>query len=176
VRFSLWLLLTISVPALAKNVSCEVAQALSDPQLAKNEKFWHQLGELSNAGKYDDANIAKLLAEHGVKIAEPKLLTAAQEGAAFSGPSYTMNSKAMKDVEKLPGHLRDKFNQFLESIGTDSTASMESLRSQPGKWRLEKLEGYRDGWSVRLNHGYRVAFHKKDGVLEIFDVTKSATH
>lgn len=178
-RYSLIFLLFIAIPCFAK-ISCEVAEALTNPKLAQNEKFWQQLGELSNKGKYDSENISKLLAEHGVTVSEAKSLAGMTKvGTVHLTPksTYMISNDASKEVAKLPGHLRTKFNDFLESLGTDGNASLQNFRANPGRWNLKKLEYAQNSYSVRLNDGYRVGFEiGKDGNLNITNVSKKYTH
>jgi mRNA-degrading endonuclease RelE of RelBE toxin-antitoxin system len=181
VRFSLALLLFFAIPSFAK-VSCEVAEALTNPKLAQNEKFWQQLGELSNKGKYDSENISKLLAEHGVTVGEAKSLAGmTKTGTVHLTPkaSYMITNDASKEVAKLPGHLRGKFNDFLEVLGPDGNSSLQNLRANPGRWNLKKLLPVfgENSYSARLNGGYRVTFAvEKDGSMSIMSVSKTFTH
>lgn len=179
--FKILIALFIALPAQAK-ISCEITEALANPNLANNQKFWSQLNELSRTNKYNEENLKKLLKEHGLIISDPKPLTMVKESTTFlsSNQAYTVSGNAGKQIEKLPTNLRNKFEEFLQTLGPSGEASLKNFRDQPGRWNLKKPEMYginSNVHTVRLNHGYRVAFRPtKDGIIEILEVSKDVTH
>lgn len=173
-KFLSLIFLLVSVVASA-NPSCEGLQKLK-PALRDNPNFWNAYAEKPPR---NDAELQKFI-ENFEKEHHPTNATAVAHAAndVPTGPRYRLTQSANKDLKKIssqPG-LRMKLDQFLQLAHKDQKTFYHELRSQPGKWSLEKIREF-DGYSVRLNDGYRVVFREtEDGMIDIINFSKTATH
>lgn len=154
--------------------SCLISDALKDPQLSKNPKFWEEYSSLLEKGvSSDDA----------IKRARNKLETNSKESSVASkGISLgtavrrlEYNKRAQHELKSLPKNLKGKVDEFLE-IALKPRGFAE-IRNNPGRWHWEKIPQFGpNAQSVRLNGGYRVLFDLKDDELIIREINKGHIH
>lgn len=167
-------LLLISFEASA---SCLLTDALKDPQLSGNAKFWEEYSTLSAKGQISDKDMQSLIAKH-TKSAENHSSSSNTAAKSEKTIAYQLklNSQAQKDVSRLSKNLKEKMDEFMDLAVQKN--GLQKIRENPGRWRLEKvIENHRTYQTVRLNDGYRVLFDvDASGELKIFGVNKSVTH
>lgn len=153
---------------------CLLNEALKDPKLSGNAKFWEELSELNAKGKVSDQKLKELISKYDGNIVSP---AAAPVSPAMFAKSarLTIQSKAEKEIKVLPKGLKGKVDEFLDIAL--KPRGMQELRSNPGRWNLEhiKAEGP-NTYSVRLNDGYRVLFDFKDDALQVRRVNREQIH
>lgn len=163
----------ISVPAGATD--CLLNQALKDPNLSSNPKFWEDLSQLSEKGKPSDQAVKALIARHGGHIDGSDTRTNAGAPSFNKPVSLIMDHKAEKEIHALPKNLKSKVDEFLEVAL--KPGGMHELHENPGRWHLEKIvqEGNK-AHTVRLNDGYRILFDYSDDGLKVRRVNKGQIH
>jgi plasmid maintenance system killer protein len=188
-RTILYVCIFFSTSVFAGEISCNITNALMNPRLQEDQKFWQELGDLGAAGKYDNHNIENLLKKYdvavpseGMSASAPKSLEGFEKkSTAYLSPqgSYSISNNAEKDIGKLQNGLRKKFDEFLTTVGGGKD-SLKAIRANPGRWGLEKLAPGQlgeDTYSVRLNSAYRAVFRlDREGLIEITAVSKTLTH
>jgi hypothetical protein len=178
-RLFVFVLIVFSHVAGAAPLSCNVAKALSSPKIANKAEFWREFGNLMALKESNEAKVLDLLAKYGVEVSAQSGVTipAASDSASISPLSpYTVTPEATKDIEKLPTHLRERFDVFLQ-VMAQGKGGMGTFREQSERWNLEKLNFDSTTHTVRLNAAYRVSFRTlPDGTYEILDVTNAITH
>ena len=72
-------------------------------------------------------------------------------------------SKVEKTLDKLPSHILEKFNQWVEDIECDGWLKVKSIK----KYRDHYLKGNRKGQrSARLSRSYRIIYKTtRDGII-----------
>lgn len=151
---------------------CLLNEALKNPALNSNPKFWEDLSQLSEKGKPSDDQVTALIARHGGKV--ERTSGPSSEGSFLKKPtSLSVAHKAEKEIHALPKNLRAKVDEFLE-IALKS-GGMQEIRENPGRWHLEKLNGTK-AHTVRLNDGYRILFDYSDEGLKVLRVNREQIH
>lgn len=91
--------------------------------------------------------------------------------------SIALTKRAEKEANNLQPHLRSKFDEFVKDISVVNGPSELSRQ-----WMVEQI-GYYDmgaltnGYSVRLNSGYRVIFEfSAETGVSVVSISKTATH
>ncbi|MBX2989347.1 MAG: hypothetical protein KF802_15775 [Bdellovibrionaceae bacterium] len=167
------LILLISLEGRAKN-NCLLAEALRDPKLSSNMDFWREYAALNerSKGAVAEADLQRLTSKYRVSGA-----AAATPPSAFvpSTSRLDVHHRARKEINDLPGHLRQKVDEFLATAL--QPGGMTQIRANRGRWNFEKLNQFgQDSYSVRLNDGYRVLFDLKGDELTIRRVNKGQIH
>lgn len=162
-------------------VNCDTAKMLSHPDLAKNAKFWEELASLNNPS---DSAIKSLIEKHqGLSSVNPTQISSVSsakitDGVNVGGASSMLTSErvslarsAQKSVEELPEHIRGNFDKFVQTVNSEGA---NGLYKQPGKWRPEKYRNTKnnfDGYSARLDRGYRVIFKiDENNLVRVIDI------
>lgn len=151
---------------------CLLNEALKNPELSANAKFWEELSELNAKGKLSDQQIKSLIEKHGGSFSA----TPAQINPAFQkSAKLDIQNRASKEIKGLPANLKGKVDEFLDIAL--KPGGMQELYNNPGRWHLEhiKAEGP-NTYTIRLNEGYRVLFDYKDGELQVRRVNKGQIH
>ena len=83
-------------------------------------------------------------------------------------------SKIKKALDRLPSHIVEKFNQWVEDIECDGWLKVKNIY----KYRDHYLKGKRKGQrSARLSRSYRIIYKAtRDGVIHIIKVEKVTKH
>ncbi|HLG20279.1 MAG TPA: type II toxin-antitoxin system RelE/ParE family toxin [Bdellovibrionota bacterium] len=81
--------------------------------------------------------------------------------------------RVQKELDRLPGHIRDKFQGWVEAV---ERAGMEEVRKLKG-YHDEPLHGQRRGQrSIRLSRGYRAIYEERADhtvmVARVIEVSK----
>ena len=148
---------------------CLMSEALKDPKLAQNGKFWEEYSGLAAKGEIPYDKMQALINKHGgfsdgKSGAEPKTFK--------KSISLEVQHKAEKEIKALPKSLKEKVDEFLELAL--KPGGMQEVRNNPGRWRLEKLH---DGsHTVRLNDGHRIKFQEDGDNLIILRVNADQIH
>lgn len=154
------------------SANCLLDQALKDPVLNANSDFWSEFNALGKKGKLSDSQFSALMKKHGgqeVKKSESKILDQPRS------LQFSVSHKAEKEVSALPKSLRQEFDKFLEVVVKPN--GLQEIRSQPGKWRLEKVVQFgENARTVRLNGGYRILFDVTPTGVTIRRVNKDQIH
>lgn len=176
------------------SLSCKMLKLLEAPEFRENASFWEGFAKISAKGEPSEANLLKLLEQHGIKPnSSPARGDSDDQASAAHGskrkvtlstpPSapYSLNSQAAKDLAKIQSQhgLKSKFEEFLKSI-PNGAKDLSHLKDHSNGWKLEKLSSAQFGehhYSVRLNQGYRVVFEAAaDGQVVIKHISKTVTH
>ncbi len=82
--------------------------------------------------------------------------------------------RAQKDIKKIPTHIADKLDEWIEAVETDG---IQEVRKIPG-YHDEPLKGNRQGQrSIRLSLSYRMIYEmNKKGVVEFVSVEEVNKH
>jgi mRNA-degrading endonuclease RelE of RelBE toxin-antitoxin system len=161
------LILLSSTISFASN--CLMAEALKDPKLAQNGKFWEEYSGLAAKGEVPYDQMQALISKHG-GLANSKSVPDAK--TFKKSISLEVQHKAEKEIKALPKSLKDKVDEFLELAL--KPGGMQEVRNNPGRWRLEKLH---DGThTVRLNDGHRIRFQEEGDSLVILRVNADQIH
>lgn len=85
-----------------------------------------------------------------------------------------LSKTALKQVLRVPVHIREKLYLWIENVGIDS---LEAVRKVPG-YHDEPLKGMRQGQrSIRLSKAYRAIYEIKDnGQIEFVEVIEVNKH
>lgn len=162
------LLIFATVPSFAAN--CLMADALKDPKLAQNTKFWEEYGALANKGQVPDDKMQALMAKHGAG-SETSASVAANKSFEKS-LMLEVHHKAEKEIKGLSKNLKQKVDEFLELAV--KPGGMKELYSNPGRWHYEKLH---DGThTIRLNGDYRVNFETSSDGIKVLRVNADQIH
>lgn len=151
---------------------CFLNEALKNPELNSNPKFWEELSRISRKGKPSDGEVQSLINQYtslGAKISEPTNVGSFQKSL-----SIFVHSKAEKEINSLPKNLKARVDEFLQ-LAT-KPGGMKELRENPGRWHLEKLKAGNNSHTVRLNDGYRVLFEHDSEGLRILRVNREQIH
>jgi proteic killer suppression protein len=82
-------------------------------------------------------------------------------------------SKVQKSLTKIPGHLRDKFTSWVESV---ELQGLEEVQKIPG-YHDHPLKGERDGQrAISLNKKYRAVYEIKKDEVEFVEVQEVNKH
>ncbi|HLT22723.1 MAG TPA: hypothetical protein VKZ84_04740 [Bacteriovoracaceae bacterium] len=153
--------------------SCLLTDALKDPALSNNEKFWEDYSALVSKGMNSDAALKQL---HSKFQTAPKV--SSSTGVAVGNPHarrLKYNKRAENELRTLPKNLKKKVDEFLEIAM--APRGFAKIRNNPGRWHWEKIPQFGpDAQSVRLNGGYRVLFDLKDNELVIREINKGHIH
>ncbi len=155
---------------------CHLTQQFGNPKLANDAKFWQELGPLAERG--DVKGVAALLSRRGIetRAAAAPVQLERRVASVSSANAFRMNHTAQKELSKLQPNLRDRANNFLGMAKNGRSALYAELRKNPGSWEFKKLKGS-EGFSVRLDGGYRLKWVEKPGdSIEIVNLNKTATH
>lgn len=167
--FGLW------TPFYSWSAHCLLTEILKNPALTSNQEFWEEYNQLSKKGKPSNEDLMALVKRHGGALEKPADAKPSTS-ASFSRPlELSLNNKAQKEINSLPKNLKEKVDEFLETaLRADG---IQEIRNNPGRWHLEKviLKGV-EGYTVRLNDGYRVFFDHNDKALTIRQVNKGTIH
>lgn len=161
------------------NFSCHLTQQLGNPKIASDAKFWEEFGRISDKGS--DRELADLLKRYNVdaRTSSAPARNAAQgerRAVAPAGPAYRMNNAAQKDLKKLQPNVRSRASEFLELAKGGRSDLYAALRRNQSSWEFKKLKAD-EGYSVRLDGGYRVQWIERPGdSIEIIHIDKTSTH
>jgi hypothetical protein len=148
---------------------CLMAEALKDPKLAQNGKFWEEYGILAAKGEVPTDQMKALIEKHGGLSSNPVVQNAKVVPKSLD---LNMSHKAKKEVQALAKELHGKFDEFLEIAL--KPGGIQEFYDNPGRWRPEKLH---DGThTVRLNDGHRVKFVKEGDSIEVIRVNAVNIH
>ena len=158
------------------SASCLLTDALKDPKLSGNARFWEEYSDLSAKGNISDKDMQSLIAKHTKSSDVKSTNTTPVKSEKMVAHPLKLNSQAQKDVSRLTKNLREKMDEFMDLAVQKN--GLQKIRENPGRWRLEKvIENHRTYQTVRLNDGYRVLFDiDPTGEVKIFGVNKSVTH
>ncbi|MNL24309.1 hypothetical protein D3C87_1457370 [compost metagenome] len=172
-RFLAALFLVFGVQAHA--TSCLLSDALKDPALSGNEKFWAEYGKLSPKDQHSDVAL-KALIEKYQGVGAGATQTASTVNSAGSGAlKLTIQHKAEKEIKHLQKHLKEKVDEFLEIAL--KPGGMQEIRNNPGRWHYERLSQFGDhAHSIRLNNGYRILFDLNGDTIEVRRVNAAQIH
>ncbi|MGZ3768691.1 MAG: type II toxin-antitoxin system RelE family toxin [Bdellovibrio sp.] len=150
---------------------CLLNEALKNPNLNSNPKFWEEFSKLSEKGTPSDRDLETLVNKYSGTATN---LSTSNPGVAFGKAlKISVHSNAEKEISSLPKNLRSKVDEFLE-IAT-KPGGLKEIRENPGRWHLEKLKKD-NSHTVRLNGGYRILFENDDEVLKILRVNREQIH
>ncbi len=153
--------------------SCLLTEALKDPVLSNNEKFWEDYSALVSKGVNSDVALRQL---HSKFQTSPKVNSS--PGVAVGNPHarrLSYNKRAQNELKTLPKNLKKKVDEFIEIAL--APRGFAEIRNTPGRWHWEKIPQFGpDAQSVRLNGGYRVLFDLKDNELIIREINKGHIH
>ncbi|MNL21559.1 hypothetical protein D3C87_1428560 [compost metagenome] len=148
---------------------CLMSEALKDPKLAQNGKFWEEYSSLAAGGEVPYDKMQALIAKHGGLANNNAVPEAKTFKKSFN---LEVQHKAQKEIKALPKGLKEKVDEFLELAL--KPGGMQEVRNNPGRWRLEKLHD--DTHTVRLNDGYRIKFQEEGDSLVIIRVNAEQIH
>lgn len=149
---------------------CLLSKAMSNPRIMSNEQFWNEYSVAIAQGKDSDTVLKHMMAKYkdapdtAVQIIAPSF----KKSIAMS-----LEKRAKKDVDHLPVHLKEKFDEFLNEV--TRPGGLKNLYSNPGRWHYEKLKAT-EHHTIRLNKGYRVLFDIKDDQIIIKQVNAAHIH
>ena len=85
-----------------------------------------------------------------------------------------LSKKAFKQLEKMPVHIIDKLDTWIEAVELDG---LERVGRIPG-YHDEPLKGNRQGErSIRLSKAYRAIYQiQKEGVDEFINIQEVSKH
>lgn len=159
----------------AHATSCILSDALKDPALSGNEKFWAEYGKLSPKDQHSDIALKALIDKYQGASAGAAQTTSAASTAGSNGLKLTIQHKAEKEIKHLQKHLKEKVDEFLEIAL--KPGGMQEIRNNPGRWHYERLSQFGDhAHSVRLNNGYRVLFDLDGDTIEVRRVNAAQIH
>lgn len=172
-RFSKYFVISFllfSTSSFAK-IRCDLIKNLEHPSLTTNAKFWEEYSHLSSNNKLSDRTLEDLFKKHGAEV--PKVAEVA--APALKTPmAFTTTKRVDKEVFNLTKSLRKNYEEFL-SIMSDRSG-IQKLYENPGKWRMEKLVGQGDKYTVRLSGDVRVLFKLEKNELSILEVDAARVH
>ena len=172
-RFLVSLLFVFSAQAHA--TSCLLSEALKDPVVSGNEKFWAEYGKLSLKDQHSEVALKALIEKYQRADAEVMQTTSVANMAGRGGLKLGIQHRAEKEIKHLPKHLKEKVDEFLEMAL--KPGGMQEIRNNPGRWHYEKLSQFGDhAHSVRLNNGYRVLFDLNGDAIEVRRVNAAQIH
>lgn len=156
---------------------CLISDILKDPRFANNSEFWTKYSELQSkfSGNVPDREL-NVLAKSLVADWTPSPVTSTTTSTSQNLAIREIQTRksVQHEIQGLPPHVKGRYDEFLELIRTSD--GYEKIRSNPGSWRLEKLNGNGNHYSVRLNSGYRVEFKMENKSIEVFMVNKGRVH
>lgn len=180
---SLLFLLVFSPSVFAAKFSCEITEAIEraveNPKIAGDADFWKGLAKIKVG---DDVAAKGYLRKAGVDVLETKSFVSAvievPKAKITSTQRIEFNSKTEKLANALqPQNIRNKMDEFIAVVSKDG---LSALRDTQSSWQLKQLYMYGEKgefYTVRLNHGYRVAFESRpDGTIRIIDIGKNVSH
>jgi mRNA-degrading endonuclease RelE of RelBE toxin-antitoxin system len=166
-KLSFILILLFSTASLASH--CLMSEALKDPKLAQNGKFWEEYSVLAANGEIPYDKMQVLINRHG-GLSNAKVASEAKTFQKSFG--LEVQHKAEKEIKALPKGLKEKVDEFLELAL--KPGGMQEIRNNPGRWRLEKLHD--ETHTVRLNDGYRIKFQEEGDNLVVLRVNVDQIH
>jgi plasmid maintenance system killer protein len=159
--------------------SCLLSEALKDPALSNNAKFWEEYGQLSPKDQNSDlalkALIEKFKSTQGTVPASAPTSVASNTVADNKALSLSVDHKAEKEIKHLQPGLKKKVDEFLDVAL--KPGGIQEIRSNPGRWHYEKLPEFGpNAHSVRLNAGYRVLFDLDGDNIVVRQVNAAKIH
>jgi mRNA-degrading endonuclease RelE of RelBE toxin-antitoxin system len=154
------------------SLRCDLISELDNPILANNEKFWNEYSQLARNVSLNDKSLEELLEKHGAGA--KKEIPKNDPPLAKNPMNLTTTKKADKEIKKLSKGLRKNYEDFL-SIMSDKSG-IKQLYDNPGRWRMEKLVGLKDKYTVRLNGDVRVEFRLEKNDIEIIQINADDIH
>lgn len=160
----------------AFGTSCDFfAEAMKNPDLAKNNAFWV---EFSRKDHWTEGELKALKEKYtGVSKSDSDRSSTSQASNSVSATrTLKFDLRAEKEIKALPRELHGKLDEFLKLVGTKE-GSLE-LYKNAGSWAPEKMPGFgKNAHSIRLNSGYRVLYElTPEGEVIIKRVNKGQIH
>ncbi|MEN0060190.1 MAG: hypothetical protein AAGB31_15230 [Bdellovibrio sp.] len=157
-------------PTLAAN--CLLSEALKDPQLTSNAKFWEEISKLNEKDFDYNDSLKKIIAKHSTKVPN----SPSKQAKDFQNSArLSVVQKAEKEIKNLPPHLKEKVDEFIETALQNN--GLQSIRDNPGRWNLEKtIQFGENSYTARISQGYRVLFDYDGENLQIRRINKGQIH
>lgn len=170
------LILILILPFQSKaKTDCFITEAMNDPTLINNKRFWEEFSSLMDHGEVSEKTYRNLVLKFKTVAPGSESPMSAESTIRRVSSSTTIQTsrKADKDLAKLPNELLSKYEEFVAMAMSED--GVREFYKNPGRWHIEKLKGV-NSFTVRLNKGVRVEFFMEKDKLYVLQVNADHVH